>query len=182
MNPPVDLEIRIVAALRRIIRAVDLHSRWLVEAHGLTGPQLAVLQEIGRLGTASSGALARSVHLSHPTVTGILSRLEKRGLVGRTRGREDRRIVVVALTESGRAVLAAMPSLLQERFRGALSGIPEWERLTILATLQRIASMMDPGHLADAPSLVRAGVVPLADPPSSPAGAPVPRGNGVSHE
>ena len=47
-------EDQIVVAIRQIIRAVDLHSRRLVQAHGLTGPQLAVLQEVSRLETGIS--------------------------------------------------------------------------------------------------------------------------------
>ena len=57
------IEDEIVAALRRIIRAVDLHSRRLVHAVGLTWPQLATLRAAERLGACSIGALAREVHL-----------------------------------------------------------------------------------------------------------------------
>ena len=58
-NLALDLEDRIVAAIRRLMRAVDLHSRRLVDEFGLTGPQLATLQEAARLGPVSASALAR---------------------------------------------------------------------------------------------------------------------------
>ena len=44
-----DLEDQIVAALRQIMRAVDLHSRHLFDVFGLTGPQIAVLKASARL-------------------------------------------------------------------------------------------------------------------------------------
>ena len=154
METPLNMENQIVAALRRIIRAVDLHSRRLAEEHGLTGPQLATLQVAARLGEASTGALARAVHLSGPTVTGILDRLTKRGLVDRTRNGQDRRSVTVRLTGDGEDVLAAAPSLLQDRFRQELMRLEEWEQTTILATLQRIAAMMDAESLDASPLLV----------------------------
>ena len=146
-------EDQIVAAIRRIIRAVDLHSRQLVHGHGLTGPQLAVLQEILRLQPVSPSVVAKSAHLSQPTVTGILKRLEARNLVLRQKSDVDRRSVTFAVTEEGKQTLAASPSLLQDEFRTALSRLEEWERLQILSTLQRVASLMDATDLAAAPHL-----------------------------
>ena len=153
-TPTLDLEDRIVAAIRRLMRAVDLHSRRLVDEFGLTGPQLATLQEAARLGPVSATALARAVHLSGATMTGILTRLEKRGYVERTRGATDRRTVLVSVTDVGRDALSRAPSLLQDRFRAALSGLATWEQLMMLANLQRIASMMDAEGLDAAPHLV----------------------------
>jgi DNA-binding MarR family transcriptional regulator len=147
-------ENQIVAAIRRIMRAVDLHSRRLAEEHGLTGPQLATLQAVANLGESSTGTLARAVHLSGPTVTGILDRLSKRALVDRTRNGQDRRSVTVRLTSDGEDVLATAPSLLQDRFRQELMRLEEWEQTTILATLQRIAAMMDAESLDASPLLV----------------------------
>lgn len=146
-------EEQIVGAIRQIIRAVDLQSRRLVNVHGLTGPQLAVLQEIRRVGQVPPRELSRSVHLSQPTVTGILQRLERRGLVVRQQSQSDRRSVLFTATEDGEQLLAAAPSLLQDRFRAALSSLPEWEQLQILATLQRVASLMEAGDLDAAPRL-----------------------------
>ncbi len=154
MGTSLSMENQIVAAIRRIMRAVDLHSRRLAEEHGLTGPQLATLQAAANLGESSTGTLARAVHLSGPTVTGILDRLTKRGLVDRTRNGQDRRSVTVRLTSDGESVLAAAPSLLQDRFRQELTRLEEWEQTTILATLQRMAAMMDAESLDASPLLV----------------------------
>ncbi len=154
MGATLSTENQIVAAIRRIMRAVDLHSRRLAEEHGLTGPQLATLQAVANLGESSTGTLARAVHLSGPTVTGILDRLTKRALVDRTRNGQDRRSVTVRLTSDGEHVLATAPSLLQDRFRQELMRLEEWEQTTILATLQRIAAMMDAESLDASPLLV----------------------------
>ncbi len=45
----------IVSALRRIIRAVDLHSKYLAQRYGLTGPQLVVLQSLEQRGPQTTG-------------------------------------------------------------------------------------------------------------------------------
>ncbi|MGB2985155.1 MAG: MarR family winged helix-turn-helix transcriptional regulator [Phycisphaerae bacterium] len=154
MGTTLSMENQIVAAIRRIMRAVDLHSRRLAEEHGLTGPQLATLQAAANLRESSPGTLARAVHLSGPTVTGILDRLARRGLVERARGGQDRRSVTITITRRGEEVLAAAPSLLQDRFRAELARLEEWEQTTILATLQRIAAMMDAESLDASPLLV----------------------------
>jgi DNA-binding MarR family transcriptional regulator len=144
----------ILVALRRIIRAVDLHSHRLMEEHGLTGPQLAALHEIVRHGTASARNLARSLQVSQPTITGILDRLEQRGFVSRARNASDRRAIDVAITDEGQRALATAPPLLQERFSDELAKLHPWEQTMILATLQRVAAMMDAEDLTAAPHLV----------------------------
>jgi DNA-binding MarR family transcriptional regulator len=154
MSNALPLEEQVIAALRRITRAIDLHSRLLLQKNGLTIPQLAALQAIQRLQPLTGGALARDIHLGPATVTGILGRLEKRGLVSRTRGDLDRRSVVVQLTDDGTRLVAEAPSLLQDRFHRELAKLQEWEQTMILATLQRIASMMDAEDIEAAPILV----------------------------
>jgi len=153
MASDAELENLIVASIRRIVRAVDLHSRHLVEAHGITAPQLATLAEAGRLGGATIGVLARAVHLSQPTVSGILDRLERHGLVHRERSDRDRRSVVVTLTDEGRKLLRESPSLLQDRFRDELARLEGWERHWLLSALERIAAMMDAEQIDAAPVL-----------------------------
>ncbi len=157
------LEQQIVAAIRQIVRAVDLHSHRILEACGLTGPQLTTLSTIARIGPTTPTTISRTVHLSQGTVTGILQRLEKRELVRRTRGSADRRTVTIEITDAGRAVLERAPSLLQDRFRSELTSLAEWERLQILATLQRVAGLMGAERLDAAPHLVTGDVHPPAE-------------------
>ena len=153
MSTQLSVENQAIVALRRITRAIDLHSRGLMQQFGLTAPQLASLRAIERLQPITGGALAKSIHLSQATLTGILTRLESRSLVSRERSSSDRRIVVVKLTDEGRAVLESAPSLLQISFRRELLKLHEWEQTQMLATLQRIASMMDAEEIDAAPVL-----------------------------
>ncbi len=138
------LEAPIISALRQIQRSIDLHSRSLLREFGLTAPQLAALQAISRLEPVSSAALVREIHLSAATLTGILARLERRLLITRDRSGSDRRSYQLRLTAEGHALLASAPSLLHRHFRRQLAELREWERTQMLATLQRIAHMMDP--------------------------------------
>lgn len=149
---------QVMVALRRIIRAIDLRSRFLVARYHLTVPQLVVLKELWLRGDVSVGELTRAVHLSHATVTGILDRLEKRGLVQRQRSDRDKRRVQVRLTPSGERVQLRAPPLLQEDFTEEFDKLEDWERTQILSSLQRVVSMMEAKHLEAAPMLTAAPI------------------------
>jgi DNA-binding MarR family transcriptional regulator len=135
----------------------------MVDACGLTGPQLVVLREAAHLREPTVSALARAVSLSQPTVSGILERLEKRGLVRRERSERDRRSVSVGVTDEGARTLSGAPSLLQDRFRVELSRLEEWERTQMLALLQRLAGMMDAEAIDAAPMLETGALHPGPD-------------------
>ena len=158
MSNDLPVEDQMINALRRITRAIDLHSRLLLQRNGLTTPQLVVLQAIQRRQPANAGTIAKDVYLGPATITGILGRLEDRELISRTRSQTDRRSVMVQLTEKGAKLIADAPSLLQERFRSELAGLREWEQTMILSTLQRVAAMMDDGSVEVAPELVAGAV------------------------
>jgi len=147
-------EDEIVMALRRIIRGVDLHSRHLVHEVGMTWPQLATLRAADRLGTCSISALARALRLGQATLTGIVQRLSRAGYVERVPHDTDRRSVNVSVTPAARKLLEDAPSLLQDRFQTGLAKLRDWERSQLLASLQRIAEMMDVETLDASPILV----------------------------
>ena len=144
-NPKVSshLYAQIMRAIRRIMHALDVHSRRLMEDYGLTGPQLAVLNEVAHLGKVKAADLAGLLQVSDPTMAGIIERLERAGLVERQRNAGDRRSLLISATKSGEALLADAPPLLQENFRCELDLLKEWEQSLILATLQRVADMME---------------------------------------
>lgn len=147
------LERRIIRSLRRIIRAVGLYSRELLRRRNLTTSQLAALRRIARRGRLSAGDVARGISVSQATITGVLDRLERRGLVTRTRDPEDRRRVVIELTELGREVVSTSPPPLHERFVLRLAELPQAERQEIDRVLRRIVRMMEVEDVEAAPVL-----------------------------
>ncbi|MFN3201266.1 MAG: MarR family winged helix-turn-helix transcriptional regulator [Bradymonadia bacterium] len=148
-----DYEDRILISIRRMIRAVDLYSKELAQKYTLTGPQLVCLRMIRKAGTITPSELAGQVSLSQATVTGILDRLEARGCLSRTRHAQDRRRVVVALTETGVSLVESVPSPLHERFARRLRALSEAERAEIDEILSRIVEMMEAEDLDAAPLL-----------------------------
>lgn len=134
---------QVLMALRAVMRAVDLHSRFLVAHYGLTGPQLIILRRLMKDGPSSITELCRAVKLGQATMTGILDRLTRKGLVRRERSRQDKRKIMVAITEQGTSVLDMAPPLLQESFTSRFLQLADWEQTLILSSLQRVAAMMD---------------------------------------
>jgi len=133
----------VLIELRRIIQSIDLHSRALVKRVGLTGPQLVVLKTLSQQGEVSVGELSKVVSLRQATVTGILERLGKRGLISKRRSNKDRRRVLVLSTERADRLLKKTPSLLQDSFVEQFNNLEDWEQSLIQSALQRIVSMMD---------------------------------------
>ena len=144
---------QVLTSLRRVIRATDLHSKRLAKETGLTAPQILLLQAIRRLEGAAIGQLANEVSLSQATVTTILDRLEKRGYIERARSTVDKRKVHVHLTDMGIEVLRDAPTPLQEHFARQFNDLQEWEQTMLITALQRVAHMMDAGHIDASPVL-----------------------------
>jgi len=152
-NPTPDLTLPVVASLRKILRSIAIHSKQLVKQHQLTHPQLIVLRELESSPVQNLSELARRVKLSNPTVTGIVDRLEKRELVARRRSSTDRRQVRINITDTGRTALQNAPRPLQDHFVKQLENLPAYEQAQLLASLERVASMMNAESLEAAPLL-----------------------------
>ncbi|MDD3953363.1 MAG: MarR family winged helix-turn-helix transcriptional regulator [Lentisphaeria bacterium] len=163
----VDCGIRILRAMRRIIRSVDLHSREMVQRFQITTPQMVCLSVVSESQGITLSKLADSVSLCASTVTGIVDRLEARGLVRRRRASNDRRKITLVITAAGRQLIAAAPPLLQDKFSARLSALPELEQVTIALSLERIVDMMGAGDLSTSPHLmINQESVPAKEPES----------------
>jgi len=163
MSENKDITQSILIALRRVIRAIDQHSRNLVQSHGLTGPQALLLTEIVRCGEITGSELAKHVSLSQATVTDVVKRLEMRGLLERIRDTEDKRKMKLTATGEGKSLVRESVPLLQERFQSRLSELKEWEQTQLLASLQRIAEMMNAEDIDAAPMLTSGAINATAE-------------------
>ena len=143
----------ILVALRRVIRATDLHSKHLAKTTGLTAPQMLLLQTIRDKGEVTIGEIAQEMSLSQATVTSILDRLEKKDLVYRERSKEDKRKVHAYLTPEAAELLIDAPLPLQEHLTKQFNDLPDWEQTMIISSLQRVAHMMDAQHIDASPLL-----------------------------
>ncbi|MBS0261446.1 MAG: MarR family transcriptional regulator [Planctomycetes bacterium] len=146
-------EEKIIVAIRQITHAVDLWSRQLWQQTGLTSPQLAVLREIQSGRNATPTTIADALHLSQPTVTGILQRLERAGAIRREQSFADGRSIVAVITRKGESLLAKCPSLLRDRVRERLARLPIEQCAGLLDHIRLLAEIMGAPDADEAPFL-----------------------------
>lgn len=139
-----DEEQALLKSLRRIARALELHSRRVNTEIGLTLPQLVVLSAARALGETTTRAVSDAADISPATVVEILDKLEAKGLIERYRSRADRRVVHTRLTDPGRATLDRAPPLLGPRFASALAALPQARREGLMSGLALLADLADP--------------------------------------
>lgn len=146
-------DLRILQSLRRIIRAIDLNSKKLVQSCNLTSPQLVCLLEIADKKELSVAKLAKNVFLSPSTMVGILDRLEDKGLILRERSKKDRRLVLIKLSDKGTELVENAPSPLQDRLSESLNNLPSSQQLQIMEALEKLIELMEAEDIDAAPIL-----------------------------
>ncbi|MBD1545660.1 MarR family winged helix-turn-helix transcriptional regulator [Roseibium aggregatum] len=144
---------KVFKAIRRIVRAIDLRSREVSRAVGLTIPQIVVLQAIRDLGQVTTKALSAQADLSSATVVTILDKLEEKGLITRYRSDTDRRIVHTRLTKTGHTTLAEVPSLLHVDFQEKFASCSPEKQKQLVEAIEEIAEMLNADKLDAAPIL-----------------------------
>lgn len=155
--------LRVLMSLRQIIRAVDIYSRKLNTEFNITAPQLLCLYSVRREEGLTLSELAKRVNLGGSTVNGIVDRLETKELIIRTRSKTDRRRVTLNLTDRGKEIAKAAPSLLQNRLSQSLKQLSGLEQASIALSLERIVELMEVEHLETSPNLISdavAGEIP----------------------
>jgi len=133
----------IVESIRRLVRAEYLDSQKMSKQFGLTGPQSLVLRLLTKKGALSSADLSRQMYVTPSNITGIIDRLEKKGLVERICQQGDRRVALITLTRSGQKLGKIIPDPIETKMISQLADL-EPEHLHILATaMNQILNLID---------------------------------------
>ncbi len=107
---------------------------------GVTGPQRLVIRIVGRFPDISPGEVADILKVHKSTLTGVLQRLEERGLIERKASPEDRRRALVRLTAAGQKVNAVRSGTVEAALRRAINKLPVDKLAAAEAVLAIIAS------------------------------------------
>lgn len=107
----------ILSDIRRIVRSINLESKRIYKDFGVSIPQLLCLTWLSKAESyqCTHKQLTEYLNLNSSTVTGIINRLEKRGLIARLPKAGDRRTTYIALTSAGLKLLKSTPNLLQDK-------------------------------------------------------------------
>ena len=117
---------------------------------GLTGPQRMVMQALVQSEGLSLKQLSAQVSLAHSTVSGIVDRLQARGMVVRSRDEADGRATVIAPSAPVRDFLAnRMPELAISPLTKALRGASDSEQATVLRGLRKLRALIEQSRAKD---------------------------------
>ena len=141
----------IVGAIRRLNRAVYLDASRTSREFGLTRSQSGVLKILDTYGPLSSADLSRKLYMTPSNMTGIIDRLEKKGLVDRTRQPVDRRVVLITLTESGKDLSRLLPDSIERKLVSELIVLSPEQIQTLSKAMNQIVHLMDAHWIEDTP-------------------------------
>ncbi len=141
-----------------LVRTADVLGRGvnaLLKAHGVSAPQYNVLRILRGAGEAGlpCGEIAARMVTRDPDVTRLLDRLQKRGLIARGRGADDRRVVSTRITPEGLVLLDELDEPVRELHKRQLGFLPSDQVENLLQQLTRVRERQDAeeGH-PDAPT------------------------------
>jgi len=145
--------IDVLVKIRKIIRSINLESKKIEKKYGISIPQMMCLQFLSKQedykSTASS--IKGYLMLNASTVTGILKRLEARGLVAKLPNVNDRRATFITLTAKGADLLKEPPTTLQEKLTARLQRLSDPEIQTLNENIDLLVQLMDAEELDASP-------------------------------
>ena len=107
---------------------------------------LNVLMTLDADGAMPMGALADALDVSQASVTGIIDRMEQRGIVERVRDAEDRRVVRVAMTDEGRRLIGLLAAQRREHLAQLLEELETGEIQGFLTGLRALRRARERRH------------------------------------
>jgi DNA-binding MarR family transcriptional regulator len=133
----------IVGSIRKLVRAVYLDSQKMSRQFGLTGQQSVVLRLLLNKGSMSSADLSRLMYVTPSNMTGIIDRLEKKGLIERMRKEGDRRVTLILLTDAGKGLSEGIPDPIEKKIINQLADL-ELEHVQLLGmAMNQILKLID---------------------------------------
>ena len=135
----------VLIQIRKIVRSINLESKKIQKEYGVSIPQVLCLNYLRESPNyqATQGKVKKFLNLNSSTVSGIIDRLEKKGLVARLPRSGDKRIVNIALTSAGDELIASMPSLLHEQLSAKLNTLSDSELKMIEQSLDMLVHLLD---------------------------------------
>ena len=109
-------------------------------AYDITPVQYSVLYCVGIDGFTSPAVIAGELRLENSTISGILERMEKKGLIQRKINLEDRRYIEVSLTETSQAMLGSIMEAVEKTDHDVMAGLTEEEGAALKKALEQLSA------------------------------------------
>jgi DNA-binding MarR family transcriptional regulator len=144
-GPPLGEVLEFMRLLWAVDHGLQSTSKRMEATLGLTGPQRLVLRLVGRFPGITAGRLAQIMHVHPSTLTGVLKRMEKRGLLERKSDPLDGRKALFALTEAGRSLDVPSEGTVENAVQRAISRMPRPRLTSAQEVLMALAEELGAG-------------------------------------
>ncbi|MCF8358020.1 MAG: MarR family transcriptional regulator [Prolixibacteraceae bacterium] len=130
----------ILINIRKIVRSINLESKRIEKDYGVSIPQVLCMDYLSKSPEfqATQGELKNFLNLNSSTVSGIVQRLEKKGLIARLPKTGDKRVTKLILTAPGEMLLRKIPPLLHDKLNRQLETINNKELQKIEEVLNNL--------------------------------------------
>ncbi len=124
--------------------AVMAHTRPSLREHNLSDQQWRVLRVLGEHGVVETGRVAREAFILGPSLTGVLARMERDGLVRRERDPADQRRTVVEATAKGLKLVQRLSGAVESHYQWLESTLGEDKLTTLYQLLDELIELEQP--------------------------------------
>ena len=131
----------IIAELAPLMARQRQHWAWRCHAHGLSITQLQVITALEADGPLPMSRVAELLDVGVSSATGIIGRMEERGIVERIHDAADRRVVLARLTVSGRQLIGEIEAGRLVHLRGLLEMMSRQEQANLLAAVRSVVAV-----------------------------------------
>lgn len=135
--------LRVVKVLKQVIHTMKQNMGHQFKELNLTGPQGMMVGILVHCGKMKITELSEKLGLSNSTVSGIVDRLEKQGIVERIRSKDDRRVVYVGITPEFQKSSKLHFNAIEKKFETMMNKATPEELETILNGLDTLKRLMD---------------------------------------
>ena len=124
--------------------SVMAHTRPSLREHALSDQQWRVLRVLGEHGAVETGRVAREAYILGPSLTGMLARMERDGLIARSRDPEDQRRTVVEATAQGRRLVKRLSTRIEAHYEWLESSLGKAKLMQMYALLDELIALEQP--------------------------------------
>ncbi len=130
--------------IRKIIRSINLESKRIQKEYGISIPQYLCLDFLNSNEDyrATAKEIGSHLNLNASTVSGIVSRLEKKGFLAKLPNQSDKRSTYIYLTALGEKMVSSMPDLLHDKLTKKLKSLSDDDLVNLQEAMGLLVSLM----------------------------------------
>ncbi len=124
--------------------SVMAHTRPSLREHHLSDQQWRVLRVLGEHGAVETGRVAREAFILGPSLTGVLARMERDGLILRNKDTQDARRSVIEATPAGRKLVKRLSSSIESHYDWLESSLGKAKLAQLYELLDELIALEQP--------------------------------------